>query len=136
VTATVAANFIEFGPLGMRCTNGVACATCFDFTCSAQISYFGGNPSDQITVTVLKVCDFAGNCLQDPADVAASLPPGFSAVAKGGTVTISYDCSNNCPNGYTRNLIIELVDHGACVAPQYVPSVNQALVNINFTNLG
>jgi hypothetical protein len=132
VTATVGANFIEFGPLGMSCSNGQACASCFSVTCSAQVDYSGGNPSDLISVRVVQVCDFSGNCLSNAADIANALPPAFSATAKGGTVTVSYDCSTDCPNGYSRNVVIQLVDHGACVAPQYVASVNTAIINIDF----
>ncbi len=120
-TKTVSANWLEFYPIGMPCSTGTICATCGTTSCTG-ISYFGGSPSDNVTVAVTQVCDTNNaNCVTG-AGIANALPPGWSATANGGTVTIGMDCSTLCPNGFQANVFIALVDHGACVAPAYVKS--------------
>jgi len=126
VTKTVSANWIEFGPIFTNCSVGVACATCTVSPCSTSVTYSGGNPSGSVTVSVVKVCDAANQvCVTDPALIPAALPPGWSAVPNNGTVSITMDCTNStaCPNGtFLANVYMVVVDHGACVAPQYVDS--------------
>jgi len=125
VTRTVSASWLEFGPLTFNgCTAGTQCASCGTSPCQdTSITYSGGNPTDSVTVSVVKVCDVNQKCATDAAGMAALLPPGWSATAKGTTLTVTMDCTNQpaCPNGiFYADVYIVLVDHGTCVAPAYV----------------
>ena len=132
VSKTVAANWLEFGPIGLQCST-TPCVSCFSSPCvdSTSITYSGGNPSDAVTAVVAQVCDVTGaNCVTDPGKIAAALPPGWAATAKGGNVTVRFDCGNGCPNGFQAQVFIVLVDHGACVAPAYTQTAGgEILIN-------
>jgi len=135
VTKTVSANWLEFGPIGLNCSVDSQCTSVPDGTPDTSISYFGGNPSDSVTVSVTKVCDGNNTCVDssDPAALAAALPPNWSATASGGTVTVFMDCTNSpaCANGsFYADVYIVLVDHGACVAPAYARSI-ETIVNVD-----
>ena len=132
VSKTAGANWLEFGPIGMQCST-TPCVSCLSSPCvdSTSITYSGGNPSDAVTAVVAQVCDIRGaSCVTDPGKIAAALPPGWAATAKGGNVTVSFDCGNGCPNGFQAQVFVVLVDHGGCVAPAYVES-QAAIVNVD-----
>lgn len=135
---TVTANWLLFGPISLACTTGVVCTTCFNSPCTdTAIQYALGSPSDSVSVVVVKACfndpnqNFAYVCSGQPSDVGGYLPPNWSATAKAGVVTVHFDCANSC-NQFTGDVYFALVDHGACVAPQYAESATLADVNINY----
>jgi hypothetical protein len=136
VTKTVSANWIEFGPIQTPCTVGIQCTSIgTNGVPDTDVTYFGGNPTDSVTVSVTQVCNLNGSstCITDAAGIAGALPPNWTATAKAGTVTVSMDCAKSptCPNGnYYADVYIVLVDHGACVAPAYVQST-PVLVNVD-----
>jgi len=133
VTKTVSANWLEFGPIQASCTGPVQCTSLSNGVPDTSISYFGGNPTDSVTVSVVKVCNANQVCFSDAAGIAAALPPNWSASAKAGTVTVSMDCTNSpaCPNGvFYADIYIVLVDRGAYVAPAYIQT-QPAIVNVD-----
>ena len=83
-------------------------------------AYEFGAPSDNVTVQVTQVCDANG-----AACVAgtAGLPAVWSVSAKGGLINVSLDPNN----GFFGQVTIDLVDHGACVAPGFAVSTQQVL---------
>ena len=113
VTKSVSANFSEFFPVQLQCT-AVAPCSCTGTICAAA-GYYWGSPAGDLTVQVVQVCDpNGGSCVAG----SSALPAGWSASALGGTVTISFDPNN----AFFGQVTIDLVDHGACVAPQFVVS--------------
>jgi len=126
VSKTVNANWLEFGPISMNCTVGVQCTSCGSNGCvDTSITYSGGNPTDNVTVLVTGACfqgpTGANQCSPGASQVAAYLPPIWSASAKNGVVTVTAGCDTSCQS-WVGDVTIVLVDHGACVAPAYVQS--------------
>jgi len=136
VTKTVSANWIEFGPIGMNCLVGIQCnSNCGTNGCvDTTITYSGGNPNDSVTVLVTQACYQDANaqtqCSPNASQVAAYLPPIWSATAKNDIVTVTAGCGNTCQS-WVGDVTIVLVDHGACVAPAYVQSPS-TIFNIDF----
>ena len=135
---TVTANWLLFGPITLDCTTGVICSTCFNSPCTdTTIEYQLGSPQDSVSVVVVKACfnDPAQNgayvCSSQPSEAPSFMPPNWSATAKGGVVTVHFDCATTC-NEFTGDVFFALVDHGACVAPQYAESAALADFNINY----
>jgi len=120
VTKTVAANFWEFFPVHILCTQTSPCTCSGTPACTAMAAYEFGAPSDNVTVQVTQVCDVNG-----AACVAgtAGLPAVWSVSAKGGLINVSLDPNN----GFFGQVTIDLVDHGACVAPGFAVSTQQVL---------
>ena len=117
---------------------------CDNVSSGYPISYTLGNPSDNIAVVVLSACFDDPNansvCSTDVGAQPLSyyLPPGWYATAKGGVVTVGMNCGNpdKCAakTGGVRwygDVIIVLVDKGACVAPSAKQSALQVDVNID-----
>ncbi|MFL5339223.1 MAG: putative Ig domain-containing protein [Gemmataceae bacterium] len=124
VTKTVAANFWEFFPLRGLCTSNSPCTCSGTNDCSAIAAYEFGAPADNVSVQVVQVCDAnGGNCVAG----TAGLPSGWSATAKGGLVNVGLDPVN----GFFGQVTIDVVDHGACVAPAFAVS-NQVVLSISW----
>jgi hypothetical protein len=124
VTKTVAANFWEFFPLHILCTQTSPCSCSGTPNCNAMAAYEFGSPSDNVTIQVEQVCDVNGaNCVAG----TAGLPAVWSASAKGGLINVLLDPNN----GFSGQVTIDLVDHGACVAPGFAVS-SQQLLSINW----
>ncbi len=130
VTKTVTANWLEFWPVSFSGTS----ASCTANPCTAaSITYLGGNPTDNVSVSVTQVCDLTDqNCQTTASAIAAALPPAWSASAKNGTVTLAFDCGTSCPNGFQADIFLVVVDHGACVAPAFSQTGTQAELIINW----
>lgn len=135
VTKTVPANFVEFFPIQFsNCSQDSQCVSLTNAVADTSIKYAFGAPSDSVTVSVVKVCDVNQNCKTDAAGMAALLPPAWSISAKANTVTAFMDCTNSpaCPNGnFYADIYIVLVDHGACVAPQFAQTPFATIVNVD-----
>jgi putative Ig domain-containing protein len=120
VTKTVGANFWEFFPLHILCTQTSPCSCSGTPSCNAMAAYEFGAPSDNVTVQVTQVCDVNGaNCIVG----TAGLPAVWSVTSKAGLINVSLDPNN----GFFGQVTIDLVDHGACVAPGFAVSSPQVL---------
>jgi len=101
---------------------------------STDVHYTPGNPSDTVQVKVVQACydDATATylCTTDPTKFSTYLPPGWTAKAKGGVVTVGMNCSTKCSNFY-GDVYFVLVDRGACVAPARTTTSIQAQVNID-----
>jgi hypothetical protein len=126
------------GAPGTGCYNGTAPGNCSD----SSLTYTLGNPSDQVKVVAVKACydDVNANyiCSTGKADLASYLPPGWTASASGGVVTVGMDCGtpDQCgartgSSNWYGDVYIVLVDMGGCVAPGASQSSYQADVNID-----
>lgn len=129
VTKTVIANFSEFFPVAIpSCTQQAPC-NCNNGTnvCNAIAPYEFGAPADNFTVQVVQTC-VTTNATTSPPTVTCTpgMPANWSASAKGGLINLVVD-----PNGFTGQVVVDVVDHGACVAPQFAVS-NQAFLNVSF----
>jgi hypothetical protein len=142
-TRTVKANWQLFGPIDVLCSTGLQCTSCTSANvvgaCTdSSVQYRLGNPVDKVEVKIVQACQ--GNdpsvgeiCTTDPAKFSSYLPPNFTATAKGGYVTVSVDCAGKCVNDqWYGDVDVVLIDRGACVAPAYATSANQARINIDF----
>ena len=137
-TRNVTGNWQLFGPINLQCpsdgtTQCISCPStntpgdCSDNT----IQYTFGSPDDNVAVQFVQVCDSPGtNCRNTP-------PPGWSATADAGTVTVSISCNNQCPDGnggfgnsFFGDVYIQLVDNGRNVAPSHKLST-VGIVNID-----
>lgn len=94
-----------------------------------SLNYSLGNPADNIAVVVIRAChDAATGAILCSDDVGAGplsnyIPPGWTATAKGGSLTVGMNCGNpdqcTAKTGGVRwagDVYIVLVDRGACVA--------------------
>ena len=122
VTKTVTANFLEFFPARITCTVANPC-TCANGTndCSGIAAYQFGAPADNFTVQVVQTCDPNG------ANCVAGMPANWTATAKGGILNLVMDPNN----GFSGQVTVDLVDHGACVAPQFAVS-SQAILTVTW----
>jgi hypothetical protein len=130
-THNVAGKWQLFGPLTLGCQTDIQCTSCpttqVPGDClDTSIAYASGSPDDKIGVQVTQVCNFPGAtaCATTPSEIAAALPPGWSATASGGTLRVSMSCNNQCPDGsggftnsFYADVYFTLVDNGRCVAP-------------------
>jgi putative Ig domain-containing protein len=126
----VTGNWQLFGPIDLSCpTDGTQCISCPSTNvagdCSDNtIQYRFGSPDDNVGIQIVKVCDGQGVCATTPTAIAAALPPGWTATADGGTVSVSMSCNSQCPNGnggfgnsFYSDVYFQLVDNGRNVAP-------------------
>lgn len=153
VTRTVTPNWSEFGAVNFVSNSGPPYAGCYQPGSGActiaasgySLTYTLGNPTDNIAVVVVRACYDNANgqivCSDDPGagPLADYIPPGWTATAKGGSVTVSVDCGNpdqcTAKTGgvqWAGDVYIVLVDKGACVAPANARSAMTADVNIDF----
>jgi len=126
VTKTVAANFLEFFPLQLQCTTTSPCTCQGTSACNSIAAYSFGSPQDNVSVQVVQVCDLATGLTCLPG--TTGLPAVWSVTAKGGLINVSLDPTT----GFSGRVTVDLVDHGACVAPQYAVS-NQQVLSISWT---
>jgi len=123
VTKTVGANFWEFFPLQIQCTNSAPC-TLSGNTSGTVAGYQFGSPADNVSVQVVQVCNSVGaNCVAG----STGLPSGWVASAKTGLINVSWDFGV----GFSAQVTIDLVDHGGCVSPTYAVS-GQQVITINY----
>ena len=133
-TRNVTGNWQLFGPITMGCSLDIQCISCPSTQTPGDcadntISYISGSPDDNVSVQVNQVCDAQGACIPG----TAGLPPGWSATASGGTVSISMSCNSQCPGGsnsFYGDVYIQLVDNGRCVAASHKTSI-ETIVNID-----
>ena len=133
---SVVAKWLTFKPIAYVGTSPYAgcyspgSGVCFNNT---DLQYTLGNPSDKVTVKVVKACYWPSSselCTTNPKLFPTYLPPNWAATAKGGVVTVSMNCATSCSNWY-GDVYIVLVDRGVCVAPSHAQSTLQADVNID-----
>ena len=96
--------------------SGSTCTGDFLNGCSVQLFYSGGTPGGTVDVAVSNV-----NCPDQPngpcdglnGDAAPNtLPTGFSAVAAGGTLTVTFP--SGIPNGWQGSIDLTVVDQSPC----------------------
>jgi Putative Ig domain len=144
VTKTVTAYWNVFTGVDFGTSTSAGCYNGPGSCSDSSLTYSGGNPADNMAVVVVKACYDDPNakyvCSDDAGagPLASYLPPGWSAKASGGTVTVGMDCGNpdTCAAktgypGWYGDVYIVLRDKGACVAPANVQSPQTADVNID-----
>ncbi len=129
VTKTVVANFSEFFPIGILCTQAAPC-TCTTVTpaCASIAAYEFGSPSDKVTVQVVQTCTTTITTVAPITTCIAGMPTNWSATASKGVINLTLDPTN----GFNGTVTIDLVDHGACVAPSAAVSKTMDLT-VNWT---
>ncbi len=109
-TVIVNANWFIYNPATL--SGGTDCTDPnFSGSCTATgWSYNGGNPGSDPVVTIVGI-----NCPIDQF-CTPTVPPGWTAVAKGGTITISASLGTSCSGqtSYQAILTLALVDKGPC----------------------
>lgn len=153
VTRTVTAYWNVFSAVDFVQNSGAPYAGCYQpgsgsCTIAASgysLTYTLGNPSDNIAVVVVKSCYDNPNaqllCSDDPGagPLSSYIPPGWTAAAKNGALTVGMNCGNPDQCGaktgtagqWFGDVFIVLVDKGACVAPASSRSALTADVNID-----
>jgi hypothetical protein len=128
--ATVVANWSIYGPAKLSAGGGCSASANPPFCTAAGWSYSGGHPTVAPKVVIVgysQYCDPNGFCYPIPT----TPPPQWSAVAKGGVVSISAGgvaCNAPAYGGYVT---LALVDTTVCATTQ---QSNQAKLLVNLSN--
>ena len=130
-TATLSPVFYVFKHIAITPTT-VRCSSQSPANCSVQLSYGGGTPGGTPSVrshlVSASICTItAGQFVNSPY---GNYPPGYSATASGGVITVS--AASRPPNacGYTATITITLTDQSPCGNGNCVSNV--ATINMGF----
>jgi hypothetical protein len=133
VQATVQANWSVYGPA--KLTAGAGCVDSANPPlCSAvRWSYSGGSPSAAPKVVILGYSQYCDPTNASCYPLPTAPPPGWSAVASGGVISISAGgiACNAIPSTYAGYLTLALVDTAACATTQ---QSNQARLLVHISN--
>lgn len=102
--ATVTAVFHVFAHIAWTSKTATCAATVAPFTCSTTLTYTGGTPGADPKVVVVSV---------NAPNYKNVLVTGFSAVAKGGTVTVTVSSPPNA-GSWNGTVTLQLVDQSPC----------------------
>jgi large repetitive protein len=131
-TASLSPVFYVFKHIAISPTT-VRCSSQSPANCSVRLSYSGGTPGGTPAVRSRLVS--ATNCTISPTgqfvySPYSSYPPGYSATASGGVVTVSAASRPAGSCGYTATITITLVDQSPCGSANCTSNV--ATVDMGF----